>query len=510
MSAEDNDEQLQLVLELSKKEAEDEQRKRSSKSEIETFGGSNGGSGNGYGSKPNVDSLHNIELHPESFGSHIQIAFSGLYGSTLFADVVLKVGNEKIPAHRIVLCSWSETFRAMMENTIWKESQMNELTIDLMDEKEAEIFKTMIQFMYTGYLKINIDNLTPLLSLSNYYTVIPLKESCGKILGENLSDENVFALLDICERFDCTGLRVLCAAYLADNFVELMKSAKIMELDADTWSEMLKSDDILVNAEEDIFDSVMKYCDQFVSDKEKRDRCLTKILPSVRFPLLSNQFLVERIEQNKSLQHIPLVQTLLHETFRYKAYPSCKPRQSIKPRKSFCSFDIEGSPNTIKISADGKTATYIGGTALGWVTTNVLPSFAQESRYMEFKINTAGSGGVFVGVGSVVQNGINVGSTTTSWGYMSTGQLYVNGSVATHYVGFTSGDRIGVFYEVVKGNRKLQFYKNGVSLGDVASFNNISTSGTTLYPQVTYYTSNDSMSITSVSSPELFEKTKGL
>jgi len=245
---------------------------------------------------------------------------------------------------------------------------------------------------------------------------------------------------------------------------------------------------------------VIKYCDKFISDTE-RDRALTKILPSVRFPLLSNQFLIDRIEQNKALQHIPMVETLLHETFRYKAYPACKPSQSVTPRKCYCSFVHELKPVTIKVSPDGKTATYIGGTALGWVTTNVNPCFGDENRYLEFKINVVGSGGIFVGVGSTLANGMNVGSTSTSWGYMSTGQLYVNGTVNTHYVGYAGGDRIGVHYRVNKGNKELTFYKNDVSLGDVTTFNNSTTSGTKLYPQITFYTSNDSVSIISTSAP---------
>jgi len=307
-------------------------------------------------------------------------------------------------------------------------------------------------------------------------------------------------LLDICEKFDCTALRKGCAEYLADNFAELLKSSKIMELDAETWAEMLKSDEIQVSSEEDVFTAVMKYCDQF--EKQKRDLAVQKIFPSIRFPLMSNQFLVDKVEQNKTLAHINVVRALLHETFRYKAYPASKPSLSVKPRKGFASFDVEGKPVSIKVSSDGKTATYTGGTGVGWVTMNVLPPFADESRYIEFKVNTVGSGGVFVGVGSSVQNGINVGSTTTSWGYMSTGQLYVNGSVSINYVGYSSGDRIGVLIKQIEGNRKLIFFKNGVSLGDVSSFNNSTTSATKLFPQITFYSTNDSMTILPTTQPE--------
>lgn len=77
--------------------------------------------------------------------------------------------------------------------------------------------------MYCGTLKVQgSDAIVSLLSLSNYYGIESLKEACGTILGENLSDENVFSLLEICEKLECQSLRKLCAEYLAGNFFVLL------------------------------------------------------------------------------------------------------------------------------------------------------------------------------------------------------------------------------------------------------------------------------------------------
>jgi hypothetical protein len=54
--------------------------------------------------------------------------------------------KENITAHRIVLCSWSETFRVMLENDVWKESHQQELPVAV-DEKEVAVFKKMLQYM---------------------------------------------------------------------------------------------------------------------------------------------------------------------------------------------------------------------------------------------------------------------------------------------------------------------------------------------------------------------------
>lgn len=129
--------------------------------------------------------------------------------------------------------------------------------------------------MYCGEVKITSDIVIPLLSLANYYAVMPLKEACGQILAEQLSDDNVFYLLDICEKYSVGNLRTSCAEYLAENFGQLLKTDKLMELDPETWAEMLKSDDIQIQSEEDAYTAVLRYANQF--EKEKRDKALETV-----------------------------------------------------------------------------------------------------------------------------------------------------------------------------------------------------------------------------------------
>lgn len=43
--------------------------------------------------------------------------------------------------------------------------------------------------MYTGELKVSTADLIPLLSLANYYAVMPLKEACGEILGTQITGD---------------------------------------------------------------------------------------------------------------------------------------------------------------------------------------------------------------------------------------------------------------------------------------------------------------------------------
>ena len=49
------------------------------------------------------------------YGDHLRKGFEKLFDQPLFSDLTLIVGEQKIAVHRVVLCAWSDTFRAMLE-----------------------------------------------------------------------------------------------------------------------------------------------------------------------------------------------------------------------------------------------------------------------------------------------------------------------------------------------------------------------------------------------------------
>ena len=91
--------------------------------------------------------------------------------------------------------------------------------------------------------------------MSNYYGVFALKDYCGDLISKTIDIDNVFSLIDIAKQYSCGQLETECAAFLAENFGEMLKQDKLMQLDVDTWAKMLKSDDIQVTSEEDVFDA---------------------------------------------------------------------------------------------------------------------------------------------------------------------------------------------------------------------------------------------------------------
>jgi hypothetical protein len=111
----------------------------------------------------------------ELYGQTVRAGFSKLFNDPLLSDITLVVGSQKLRAHRMVLCAWSETFRSMLSQE-WRESQLNELPI-MLEEEDHENFKHMLKYMYTGDVSfITGDNVINLIRLSDYYGILSLKE----------------------------------------------------------------------------------------------------------------------------------------------------------------------------------------------------------------------------------------------------------------------------------------------------------------------------------------------
>ncbi len=133
-----------------------------------------------------------------------------------------------------------------------------------------------------------------------------------------------------------------------------MQSEKIFQLDPETFAEMIKSDDLQIRSEEDVLQTVIKYVEK--QPDAKRRELLERILPSVRWAILSGEFLIDHVEDNPVLQNVPIVHSILHETYRYKAYPAAPTSLRIFPRKATIMFDAESSHTSVDISADRLTA----------------------------------------------------------------------------------------------------------------------------------------------------------
>eukprot|EP01090_Pellita_catalonica_P017318 TRINITY_DN51_c0_g1_i1.p1 TRINITY_DN51_c0_g1~~TRINITY_DN51_c0_g1_i1.p1 ORF type:complete len:488 (-),score=75.26 TRINITY_DN51_c0_g1_i1:370-1833(-) len=395
-----------------------------------------------------ADNEQDQGFNAELFGKMVQRGFKRLHGSKTLSDITLVLNKEKIPCHRMVLCAWSDTFRAMLNiDSAWAEASMKELPIELENEKAHTNFKHMLSYMYTGETNfIHGHNILDIISMSNYYGIESLKELCGEILGDLVDDDNLLFFLDVVDTYDVKQLEAACGEHLAENFGELLDEGRLDELEPTTWAEMLRSDNIEIQSEEQLFEAVMSYSDQFANEvvkesgESRRDQVLTLLLPFVRWPFMSPKYLVNVIEKDSSLTHLPIVHDLMHEAFRYKVYPDIFSKTvRMRARMGF-RFDKSRCHNNISLTDEDRRAFL--ATAGGWMNVVCVEEMSRYQNYIEWKVE---SGNMMLGavIGGCSTTGY-AGQWANGWTYYSPGgQVYhQNGTPATG-TSYTQGDSIG-------------------------------------------------------------------
>lgn len=418
------------------------------------------------------------------YGDMVQKGFAHLYGDTKISDVTLVLGDdaEKIPVHRIVLRVWSEAFRTLLENV----AKNADVPIAL-DKEDVEHFKLMLKHMYTGDTDfVNGDNVLALLSLASHFGIHSLKETCGELLGELVTDDNLFFFLDVVDKYEVKALESACGSHLAEHFQDLVNNGKLDDLEPSTWAEIVKTDDIRVKSEEELFEAVIRYAGKF-KQKEAREHALTTILPFVRFPFMSPRFLVTKVEGDESIASLPLVQDLLHEAYRFRVNPSSVKNIRSQPRKGY-RFEDEQCHPSITLSEDKLKATVKG--SVGWVNVRCMTPLSRESPYIEFKVENGTAGQLMLGVvaGTCSTSGY-AGQYNNGWTYYSSGQVYNSSSTPATGQAYGNGDTVGVFVEFDKNT--LHFFKNGKS----STSTPVSIGTQQLYPSVSMSTLGNCVSL---------------
>ncbi|XP_057340002.1 speckle-type POZ protein-like [Microplitis mediator] len=117
--------------------------------------------------------------------------YEKLYESKMGSDVELIVQEKKFQAHKFILMVRSPVFQAML-TTDMRENREKTITIKDMD---SEVFKSMLEFLYTD--KVNdLDNVAEqLLEAADKYQIHTLKEICAESLCTSVTIDNASRLL---------------------------------------------------------------------------------------------------------------------------------------------------------------------------------------------------------------------------------------------------------------------------------------------------------------------------
>ncbi|XP_054025365.1 kelch-like protein 4 [Dryobates pubescens] len=244
-------------------------------------------------------------------------------------DVLLVAGDQKIPAHRLVLSAVSDYFAAMFTNDV-REAKQEEIKMEGVD---PDALKALVHYAYTGILELKEDTIESLLAAACLLQLSQVIEVCCNFLMKQLHPSNCLGIRSFGDAQGCSELLKVAHTYTMEHFTEVIKNQEFLLLPANEIAKLLSSDDINVPDEEAIFQALMLWVRH---DLQNRQRDLGMLLSYIRLPLLPPQLLAD-LENSPMFADDLECQKLLMEAMKYHLLPerrSMMQSPRTKPRKS--------------------------------------------------------------------------------------------------------------------------------------------------------------------------------
>ncbi|CAG0883555.1 unnamed protein product [Darwinula stevensoni] len=250
-------------------------------------------------------------------------------------DITLKVDGHQFTAHRIVLASTIPYFQAMFTSDML-ESKKKEINIQGVEPSTLE---ALINYAYNGKVVVKSNNVQSLLHGASFLQLTGVVSACGEFIQKRLTPGNVLGIRAYAETLGCFSLVEASDRFLQKHFVDVVKGEEFLGLSFPQVAEIFSRDELNVESEEPVFESLMTWMRH---DPESRSQYLPDLLTKVRLPLLTPQFLADRVATEETIKSSHRCRDLLDEARDYHLMPERRYLlQSFRTRPRCC-FDVVG------------------------------------------------------------------------------------------------------------------------------------------------------------------------
>lgn len=255
--------------------------------------------------RPAVDVFH---YKDKEQSSSLLLQLNRLRQEKILTDVLLCSDNTEIPCHRNVLVSSSPYFRAMFCNSFIEKQQTK---INLKGITSA-ILTSIIDYVYTGMIRISMDIVLPLMQAASMLQYGRLFEACSGFLQEQLSPDNCLSMIRLSDIMNCNTLRDKAKEMAMKSFLDVSVSEDMRELSLPELMGYLE-DDGLCAEEEQVFETLVAWIHH---DPLSRRGAISDLFKKVRLRHIHPTYLFQFIASDPLIQSSILCTELIESVRR--------------------------------------------------------------------------------------------------------------------------------------------------------------------------------------------------
>ena len=209
-----------------------------------------------------------------------------------FCDLILEVGSgdekARLKAHRNILSAASPFFYKALNSNMKEKIE----GVIRLEETSKAIMEGVLDYIYTGYVSVSEDNVYELFAKADYFDLPALKSFLSNFILENLSLSNCVVAYFCASKYQCEQLIRGTRAYIQSNFLSVAETEGFLALSCEQVKEWISSDEIIVDAEENVFEVVLRWSERSESRKRENFRDLFR---HIRFVHVSRDYLFQVI-----------------------------------------------------------------------------------------------------------------------------------------------------------------------------------------------------------------------
>ncbi|XP_046405767.1 ring canal kelch homolog [Ischnura elegans] len=202
-------------------------------------------------------------------------------------DIVLVSNSVEIPAHKTLLAACSVYFYERFTNG----DDQGVGRLDVCDV-EPQALKLLVDYIYSSEVQVTEDNVQILLPAAKLLQLKDVTDACCEFLQAQLHPTNCLGIRAFADLHGCTELLQWAETYAEQHFMEVVECEEFLTLSSQQVLKLVSSDRLTVSSEEKVFECVVSWVKH---DLDERKQYLSTLMEHVRFPLLSHEFLVQRV-----------------------------------------------------------------------------------------------------------------------------------------------------------------------------------------------------------------------
>ncbi len=143
--------------------------------------------------------------------------------------------------------------------------------------------KVLVNYAYTGVLKVNNENVQSLLEASDLLQFKDGTKCCCDYMINNIDASNCLGIYQLADRHSSEALCQAATAYFNYNFSELVSTVPFLELDFYFLKKLIKADGMSVKGESEVLNACLVWLQH---DLERRKLHFSELLRFVRLPFV--------------------------------------------------------------------------------------------------------------------------------------------------------------------------------------------------------------------------------